>query len=197
MRLQVDRLANPIRAALVNNPDELAKWDQAFRSLKRRIAQRVSSVAQQLGEPPTPLKFGTNSVVTLQNWEFKGGPTESATGSRIAAKDHELGRITGSTDKSSGSWRTTLFLEAGYYELVGLGRTENAVADLPGNVTGLRLRISGDRSPTGSPVGDAWKRLSYEFEIQGNEAVELVAEYRGKGVGVFDLGTLQLRRKGP
>jgi hypothetical protein len=59
------------------------------------------------------------------------------------------------------------------------------------------LRISGERSPSGLTTNTDWTPLRYDFDVQDLINVELVCEFRGAdGRGVFDTGSLRLRRSG-
>jgi hypothetical protein len=58
------------------------------------------------------------------------------------------------------------------------------------------FRVSGERDTSGLVTNADWTPMSYEFEVPGLINIELVCEYRGsQGVGMFDAGTLMLRRK--
>ena len=197
IQARVDALSVPIRAALADDSGALAQFDSAARNLKRRIAMRAASVATQLGEPVPLAKFGPDRTVTPKEWSFRTGVTQPSSGGRIQVGGHDLLRVTGDGPKSSGSWRANLTLAPGQYEFSGNGKLESQDAPAGGGVTGVLLRISGERSVAGIFSGRDWKKLTYQFEIQGDEQVELICEFRGQGTGVFDLDSLRLRQKEP
>lgn len=54
------------------------------------------------------------------------------------------------------------------------------------------------RETTGITISEEWKTLRYEFEVAGEDDVELICEYRGpEGSGLFDVASLKLVRKEP
>ena len=190
---RVDRLAARLLASLREDQALHAEVERAVHNLKARISARVRSVAQQLGNPARPIQFPPEGAMRLSGWNFKMGPTQPAPGSRNISDGREILRVTGRASESSGAWRTTLFLDQGAYEFTGLART-HGISDVSGT-NGVILRISGERSTKGITISDQWKPLSYEFEVQGMENVELVCEFRGLGSGEFDAGSLRLLRK--
>jgi hypothetical protein len=131
----------------------------------------------------------------LTSWSFKGGPTQPAVGTRKMVDNRQLLQVTGRGTNSSGAWRSIILIGKGRYEFSGKARTEGITRDVTGT-NGVILRISGDRSTEGITISDEWKTLSYEFDVQGVEDVELVCEFRGpKGSGFFDVSSLRLVRK--
>ncbi len=198
LHARVDRWAPRIRAALVGQPGELARFEQSLRGLKNRIDARTSSVAQQLGEPRRPLQLQTGEPLMLTGWQFKSGSTQPAASARTVIDNREILRVIGRGDYSSGAWRKTLFLDKGRYELTGLARAEGLTATDKVRTNGVILRISGVRSTDGISTAAQWTHLTYEFDVHGLEDVELICEFRGgdHATGSFDASTLRLIRKG-
>jgi len=192
---RVDRLAAQLRPSLAKVPHLRSEFDQAVNDLKGRIAERTASVAQQLSHPQQPLKLAKGETLALSVWTFKGGPTQPASGSRRLMDGRQILQVTGRSSASSGAWRARLLLEEGRYEFSGMGQTEKAMASNAQATNGIILRRSGERSIEGITITDEWKPLSYEFVVHGIENVELVCEFRGRGVGYFDASSLRLTRK--
>lgn len=195
LRARVERLAARLRPAL--SGDLTDDFDEATQALKLRIALRMRSVSQQLGNTKRPVQFPEGGEMTLSGWSFKGGPNQPSSGNRRADGQRDVLRVdSGGALESSGAWRTTLFLDAGHYEFTGMARSQ-ANADAKGT-NGVMLRISGERSTNGIAIPKEWKTLNYEFDVRGLEDVELICEFRGaQGWGEFDARSLRLLRKGP
>ena len=192
LHARVDRLAVRLRPAL--DESQRFRFEQLVAGLKDRINRRAANVAQQLSNPPRPQPFPQDGM-RLASWTFKPNTTQPATGTRRTMAGRAILGVTGTGPGSSGAWRATVLLDRGRYELTGDARTQGITADLPGT-NGVILRISGERSTEGIAITDEWKRLSYEFDVNGVEDVELICEFRGpQGSGFFDTGTLRLVRK--
>lgn len=194
LHARVDRLAARLRPALAGSGQE-SRFEQLVRGFKDRILRRSENVAQQLKNLPRPVQLGADTL-RLASWTFKPNSTQPARGMRRMVAGRPVFNIASGGPGSSGAWRTTVLLERGHYEFSGQGRTEGITADLPGT-NGVILRISGERSTEGIAIAGDWKTLSYEFDVNGVEDVELVCEFRGpQGSGYFDVNTLRLVRKG-
>jgi spore coat protein H len=191
---RIDKLASELGPAF--DPNELAMFQNAVVGLKARITQRSVNVAQQLRNPKRPLQIVAGQAIPLAAWAFKPGTTAASSGGRRAEAGRDILSVVGRGPGSSGSWRTTVLLESGKYELTGSAKSEGlTVADLQ-STNGVMIRASGERSTKGIAISDDWKELSYEFEVHGIEDVELVCEFRGaSGSGFFDARSIRLRRK--
>ena len=94
---------------------------------------------------------------------------------------------------ASGSWRHSLLLAPGRYELTGLAR---AIGLSPNPTNGVMLRLSGDLDVTGITNSTNWVTLRREFVVAGEAEEELICEFRGpEGSGQFDPQSLKLRRR--
>ena len=191
---RIDKLASELSPAF--DPNELAMFQNAVAGLKARITQRSVNVAQQLRNPKRPLQIAEGQAIPLAAWAFKAGTTAASSGGRRAEGGRDILGVVGRGPGSSGSWRTTVLLETGKYELSGSAKSEGlTTADLQ-STNGVMIRASGERSTKGIAISDDWKELSYEFEVHGIEDVELVCEFRGaSGSGFFDARSIRLRRK--
>jgi hypothetical protein len=192
---RVDQLADGLRATV---PAEALNPDQHQRlvaGLRSRITRRVNAVQKQLSEPEKPIAFGEDGVARLTSLSFRRSNRGSVSGSRRRGEGRETLQVGVNGDTwTSGSWRKLVLLEAGRYELTGLARATG----IPFGATnsGVMFRVSGERDTSGLVTNADWTPMSYEFEVPGLINIELVCEYRGsQGVGMFDAGTLMLRRK--
>jgi hypothetical protein len=192
-----ERLATPLRAALAQEPQALAEFEQYLRLVKSRIAQRSASVQEQLKHPRLPLQFSGENPVRLASSTFKSGATSVATGARRVQENRETLVITGTSGVGGGAWRNVALLEPGHYEFTGNARTEGLTSSGTKATNGAILRVSGERSLKGITISDQWKPLRYEFDVHGIEDVELVCELRGRGTAFFDTSSLRIARKGP
>ena len=199
LHARVDRLAKRLSAAL--NDSQRGGWEQYVQSLKERISQRGASVAQQLGSRPRPVRFAEDGTADLGGnaWRFKRDSNWRAHGVQMPSPDgRPVMRMSGTgVAGAGGTWRTTVLLEAGKYELSGRVRTRGiAAAEANEGPTGVMLRVSGETSTDGIVVSDEWKEVRYAFEVKGVEDIELVAEFRGPvaAMAEFDVRSMKLRR---
>jgi hypothetical protein len=164
------------------------------RSLKSRVAQRISHVAGQLARPANPVPFPASGVLSLADWKFRPGPQGEASGRVAGEAGHELLEIRTTGNGASGSWRKMVTLPPGQYELAGLGRVTGLPPGTAG--AGILLRISGERSVESFLTATNWSEVRYAFSVDTSGNVELIGEYRGaQGLGVLDQTSLRLRRR--
>jgi hypothetical protein len=193
---RIDQLADRLRPSL--SRDQAGELDQACRTLKARVVQRCLSIAQQLKNPKRPLHLDLDQSVRLSAWSFKSGLTPGASGNRRVEDNREVLSVISRAKEGSGSWRTTVLLDAGHYALTGKAHTEGLIATDAKGTNGVIIRASGERSTKGITISDQWSDLAYEFDVRGIEDVELVCEFRGaRGSGFFDSTSMRLTRKGP
>jgi hypothetical protein len=191
---RLEQMAAQLRPQLFPGFLEAMRFRAAVDHLKVRLQQRVESVSKQLVAPEPALVFGTDGTAPLSRWQFKTGTQRRATGQRAQKEGRDVLEVRAAEEGSSGSWRTSVLLEPGQYELVGLGRAVG-VPDGSTN-SGVILRVSGERSVKGLTTSSEWTALNYPFEVQGTMLMELVCEFRGaEGMGSFDARTLMLRRR--
>lgn len=191
---RVDEIAARLRPTLTAYSEGLARdHDQAVAHLKRRITERVASIADQLSAPQSTLAFNPDGLARPTGWKSR---IVNQNGQGISFEQRELEgrRVLGirSRGGGNGSWRTRVQLEGGRYRFVAKARLENV-----GNSGGVGLRVSGVRSPVQRFPDGEWVDLSYDLELGdvGGE-VELICEFSGStGQAWFDEASLQLLRQ--
>ena len=193
---RVDRMATRIRPVASDGIVGRVAFEYAVDGLKSRIEHRAQEVAEQLEKTERPLAFDAENIAKLSSWEFRQTGRSAINGRHGKSGDRPTLEVQAAGTWSSGSWRKMVLLEAGHYELTVLAR----VNGLPFGATnsGVILRVSGEREATGLATNADWTPLRYEFETPGLITAELVCEFRGPaGSGVFDAGSLKLRRLNP
>jgi spore coat protein H len=194
LNARLDRLVEPLGLALKNEPEILLGIMGPLENMRARMARRSQSVASQLLNPTPTVAFNPNNELPLRSWRFKSGNTRPTSGRRMRQNGQEVLQVVVNNGPSTGSWRTSVLLEAGTYELCGDARVQG-LTDTKGT-NGVILRASGERSVEGISTNSEWKNFRYEFDVRGIEDVELVCEYRGgSGLGEFNVNTLKLVRK--
>jgi hypothetical protein len=194
---RVDQMAGQIRSHAASGLLSHFQFRGAVENLKSRIVRREEQVRDQLENSEKPLAFDNNGVARLSSWQFKRANRVPVTGRRVRNEDREILEVRVAGENwASGSWRKLVLLEGGKYEFSGLARA----VGVPDGATnsGVILRVSGERDPTGLTPGSDWTPLRYEFDVPGLINAELVCEFRGaEGTGMFDTSSLKLQRKGP
>ncbi|MES2570185.1 MAG: CotH kinase family protein [Verrucomicrobiota bacterium] len=192
---RVDRIAAAVRTA-VTEESSVTNFNQGVDYLKAAIIARTEGVARLLKIPPAPpLVFDSSNQTILSGWQFKSSNSRPASGSKVVLENRALLQVQSRGPDSSGSWRTQVLLEEGRYELTGRARTQGFNEDEATGANGVILRISGEKLLVGSASSE-WTNLSYEFEVNGIQDVELVCEFRGgQGIGQFDPESMRLTRK--
>jgi hypothetical protein len=192
---RVHELQARIRPTLASiNPNAARDHDGQVNRLRDLIVQRAASLQRQLNAPePKPLAFDSTGQARIGHWDVRidaGNATldkKSDSGTEtlhIRANGHTI-----------ASWRAKVLLEPGRYRLAGRVRTAGLAPLNDGKGAGAGLRISGSQQPRGNQAaGDTgWKPLEYEFRVQGQDEVTLVAEVRATtGDAWFDAGSLKL-----
>jgi hypothetical protein len=192
---KLNEMAAQLRPALAEEPQIFSEFNSSVQALESRMARRCQSVTQQLAHPNQPLALVQDTPVPLTSWRFKTGPTKPASGRRSRADNQDLLEVVGRGADSTGSWRTLVLLEKGFYEFSGKARVQG-FENTTGATNGVILRASGERSTSGISTSSEWATLTYPFEVRGIEDVELVCEFRGRqGSGQFDAGSMRLVRK--
>src|SRR5262249_36876718 len=120
-------------------------------------------------------------------------------GSPSFSRQNDRLEITASGDRSYGTWRRNVLLEAGGYQFVGRVKTDGVESDDGVQRGGVALVISGDRLPPTLSAPPAWTMITYNLSLQGLTDVELICELRAsKGRASFDAESLKLvRLEGP
>ncbi len=177
------------------NPGLAQQHKAHVEGMKRRIAERIKSVDQQLAAMPRPLKFDASGVAATDNWTFQQQAGQ-ATMDRVEENGKPKLRIRSGQGGCVASLRTTVLLPKGKYVFEGQCRAVG-VEPADANIGGVGLRISGG-TRTGGLNGDSgWKPCEYALEIgEASRQVVLVCEVRVKaGEGWFDPESLKLRKK--
>ncbi|MDB6030673.1 MAG: cotH 3 [Verrucomicrobiales bacterium] len=191
---RLQQMAAPLRTALASEPDVIENMQASLVNMQARMAQRCQSVADQLRNPTKPLALTPGMEIPLRSWSFKTGITKPASGRRTRQDGKDLLQVLARNGDSTGSWRASVLLESGLYEISGDARVQG-LGNAPGT-NGVIIRASGERSTKGISINPEWKHFRYDFEVRGIEDVELVCEFRGpKGMGEFDVSSLKLSRK--
>lgn len=194
LNTKVDQLAQRVRTAGTTGILDSIQLQFGARSLKSRIAQRVNQVAAQLAKPEKTIPFSADSAPRLTDLSFRAGPKGNSSGRATSENGRNILEIRTSAQRASGSWRKTVALPPGHYELTGLAKVSGLPPNIPG--TGVLLRISGERSIEGISQATSWSPLRYEFATEVAGSFELICEFRGpQGVGSFDVASLKLQRR--
>ena len=193
---KVDQIAERIRPTAAPGIIERLRYQAAVEGLKSRISHRIAEIRTQLTNREAPLAFGPEGVVRLRGWRFRETPNNPMVGEQVEEEGKKTLVVQAQGNWASGSWRKTVLLDAGSYDLQGLARVDGL--PLGATNSGVVLRISGERDATNLVVATAWTPLQYQFELPGPTEVEFVCEFRGaEGKGLFDLGSLRLRATKP
>lgn len=181
-----------LRNAGLSSADAL-DLESKVTQMRQRVIERTARVREQLsGVEPKPLSFPDSNWVSLKEWREEpdiGHPLFN----RTEQDQHSTLHILSQEKECRASWRTSLYLKPGRYQLEGQVRTRGMTAG------GAGLRISGDTRNRRVGGDSDWQLLVHPFEVKEGEGdVEMVCEmrtYRGGGEVWFDLGTLGLRKR--
>lgn len=194
----------PVIAA--EDPDLGKSYDQAIKNLTRQVTQRAAYLRRVLTEPaPQTLVFNAQGVAELKNWR-----TRIDAGAAQFRRIEENGRAVMAIDATVlepstvgeppeaclASYRQTLNLEPGRYQISGRIRTEKLVT-ITNSVrgSGAGLRISQRRRQQGLFGDTNWQDVSYDFTVGEQEEVELICDLRAQsGSAYFDAASLKLRK---
>ena len=193
----VQQMAAHLRPALADDPAALRDFNYAVERLVARMAQRAISVAQQLQEASTPLRFDAAGEAKLAGWKPQrdaGSPSFSS--NRATRNAPMLLEIRATGVQAYGSWRTTVLLAKGEYQFVGKARTEGLEFGPTVAHGGVTLRKSGERAARMITEATEWTTLTYDFIMPALADIELLCEFRGSnGRALFDADSLRLIRK--
>lgn len=166
------------------------------RDLRRRIIDRTQNIQEQLASRPRPTRIATDGSIALSNWQSKNPTGDGGSGTQ---RDRSAGPEVIRMDllqPGQPSLRLRLRLPPGAYHFEGRGRTKDLMAPQDPKGIGLGIRISGTTRSPGLSGTTEWQTLGFDFNLDGETEVELIAEVRGqKGSGWFDTGAFRLRRK--
>ncbi len=166
----------------------------ATRNIRARIVHRVDNAREQMENRPQPVGIDAEGRIRLARWNPRqsedGGLAERATGPEAKPELRLILR-----DGGQVSWRTRATLPPGRYRFEGMGQARNVDSSHDGTGSGLGLRISGSPRDNGLTGSTDWQPLAFEFALDSEAQVELVAELRGRrGTGAFDPSAFVLRQ---
>ena len=179
--------------------DEQANtFSERVGELKQRLVDRAVSLQEQVKLPdPEPIEFNAEGLAELPEWH-PASETEDAL--------HEQPEVDGQRTTYSiqcgpggpciASWRRTVLLNPGCYQLEAQVKTEKVVPQVDDKGSGVGLRISGDVRTNQLSGSSDWIVLKHEFEVlEELREVELIAELRASaGRAWFDSKSLRLRQ---
>jgi len=190
---RVDEISAKIQPALEQDPSALQSQQQSAAQLRSRIIARVASVREQLPTANEPVHFDAAGSFPLSGWEFKrdsGSPSFSR-----LQNGHEL-QVSAANRLAYGSWRTTVRLGDGSYELIGRLKLQDFGTGPGVKNPGATVRISGERFARMTTNAPDWTTVRYDFTNSGVADLEVVCEFRGfKGRVIFDADSLRVVRK--
>ena len=192
-----DATTQRLEAALALVPKDEAEGIRASaRDLRGRIVDRTRNLQQQIAGRPRPTQLAPDGSIQLANWQSKNATGDGGSGTqRDALAGPEAIRMD-LLQPGQPSLRLRLRLPAGAYRFEGRGRTRELDSPADAKGVGLGLRISGRTRAPGLVGTSDWQPLGFEFKLEGETEVELIAEVRGqKGSGWFDTRAFRLRRK--
>lgn len=193
---RIDRTAEVIRRDLfLNDPDEIPDYLNEVSELKSRVSRRYDTLRRQLDGPDKVPDFGSNGFVSLTDWDqdsFFGHP-------KLESVEHEGHRsLMLSTDQgtSVGRWKTSVWLKAGEYELVGQVKLEGIEAGRGDPRGGVAMWSSARRIRERETGSEDWSERQVRFSVrQPIQEVQLFCEYRAtEGSAWFDAESLQLKQ---
>lgn len=195
----VHRRLQPIFKEL--GDEQAAAFTERVDELKQRLIQRAANLQEQVELPdPGPLEFNEEGFAELPEWH-PASESEDAV--------HEQPELDGAlatyfiqcgpSGSCVASWRRTVLLNPGRYQLEAKLKTENVVPQEDEKGSGAGLRISGGNRTNKLSGTSDWKVLQHEFEVADEiREVELVAELRATAGQVwFDTNSMRLKRMPP
>ena len=196
---RIDRTAEVIRRDLVlNDPEEIPEYLDEVSELKELVARRYKTLRTALDGPNRVPKFDSAGLVSLTDWDqdqFFGKP-------KIESVEHEGRRsfmLSTREGTSVGRWKTSVWLEAGDYELVGQMKLSGIEAGRGDPRGGVAMWTSVRRIRERQIGSEDWTERQVRFSVrQPIQEVQLFCEYRAtEGTVWFDAESLMLRHVGP
>jgi spore coat protein H len=196
---RIDRTAEVIRRDLVlNDPKEIPDYLNEVSELKDRVSRRCETLRKQLDGPAKVPEFDSSGLISLTAWDqdqFFGKP-------KIESVEHEgrpslmLSTVAGT---SVGRWKTSVWLEAGDYELVGQVKLSGIEAGRGDPRGGVAMWSSVRRIKERQTGSEDWTERQVQFSVrQPVQEVQLFCEYRAtEGTAWFDAESLKLRQVQP
>jgi CotH kinase protein len=195
----VAKLEARLRPAVAALGEEPARAHaERVNELRERITARSASLAEQADAPePAPVEFDDKNRAATDGWTARSGSGNAAFEDiNEEGKPRRLLIAAGEGDPTLASWRTTVLLAPGNYTLHGRARTEDLAPVEDEKGAGAGLRISGAPRENRVAKDKVWTALVFEFTVDEQRQVELVAELRATAGKVwFEAGSLQLERR--
>ena len=163
------------------------------RELRRNILQRIANVTDQMARRPRPSQMPADGRIPLGKWQ-PGTRDGDSRAERVRDDKNTVDLLRVSLkDAGQVSWRSRMQLPGGRYRFEGRARTQDLVPTPNERAVGLGLRISGMNRKNQLVGTTEWQVLQFEFSLEDDSEVELVAEIRGqKGTGWFDPASFRL-----
>jgi hypothetical protein len=164
--------------------------EQLAAGLKRALATRWQSIADQLSQPePVAVEFA-DGVAALKQWH-KASAHGELTEDRLDGKAVLSLKLDLNTN---AAWATRIWLPNGTYEFTARLRVKAATNGVDG-VAGLKVTVDGRSYLWRTAAGEDWQELSGRFGVFTAEAtVDLACELRAPGKAVFELDSLKVQR---
>jgi hypothetical protein len=192
---EVQARLRPVLAAI--NPDAAREHTERVKEFKDHLIARAENLREQHTQPePEPLAFEDDGRAPIPSWLARKENDDAELEETANPDEPRMYRIQcGGGEQTIASWRAAVLLAPGKYKLQGCVKTAAVKTFKDDKGIGAGLRISGSsRSNHKSGTGD-WSKLEFEFEVDAQRRVELVAELRAtKGQAWFDADSLRLVR---
>jgi hypothetical protein len=194
-----NRIAEGVRQliALSKTEAERANRIEHGEILSGQVMTRRQEVLAALTQPAVVnAEFGTSGRAALTNW-FPAGFVNSPRFEAVTNANGVFLQID-APRSAVGSWRTRVSVPEGEYIFSGRGRTLGKPQGDGISTTMARVAIAGHSIVQGPiPAGSEWRDLSLNFSVpQGGGTIDVICEHTaGAGVTVFDLQSLQMRRR--
>jgi hypothetical protein len=144
---RVNELATRLRPAVRKGGLlELFQFENAVRDFNQNIARRLLSVDEQLAGVGSLLRLEDGRSVSLAGW--KSRPERGRLSFQQNAGPPETLEINANTNKGSGAWRCTVWLEEGRYRVTGRAKTHEVKGDNADERAGAGLRVISERKRT-------------------------------------------------
>lgn len=198
LHAQIDEAHKRMRPVVAAIHEDRAKHlDARVQDFKNRVAGRHAGILRQF--PPEPIPFNKEGFATIEKWEAKGVGDAKLEAKQVDGKAVLLIE-TGPSKQCDASFRTTIRLARGKYQIEAKVKTKDVAAIADGRGGGAGLRISGgnrNEQPQNQAAGTGdWQTVSYPLEITDDlREVVVVAELRSTaGSVMFDQSSLRVVR---
>jgi spore coat protein H len=185
----MDQLTDVLRPMLQTDPGALAEFNARVPVLRQRLADRHAEIREQLADMRTP-QFDARGEASLAALDFKSGFREG-----FNQRRRRFGQEFGgpNNDRTFGSWRAVVLLEAGQYRFQARVRARIDGSAISTNA--VSLRSSEGRILRRQPAGNDWAVIEHEFALKDRDYVDLVYEWRATdGINALDKSSLKLIR---